>query len=49
MATAEIARLSFNTTAHGPLYRRLLACPSRDDDAGKMPAVQIQDNFALSY
>ena len=33
-----------NTTAQGRSYRRHLACRSRDYDAGKMPVVRLQDD-----
>ena len=31
----------------GHLYRRLLACRSRDYDAGRMPAVRVHDKSAM--
>ena len=30
-------------------YRRLLACTIRDYEAGRMPAIRLQDDLALYY
>ncbi|MCH8148021.1 MAG: hypothetical protein IH987_08520 [Planctomycetes bacterium] len=37
-----------NATAQVHLYRWLPACTNRDDDAVKMPAVRVGNDFALS-
>jgi len=36
-----------NSTAQRRSERRLPACTTRDDDAGKMPALRVCDDFAL--
>jgi len=36
-----------NSTAQHRSERRLPACTTRDDDAGKMPALRGCDDFAL--